>query len=89
MEQNQQVLVCHMQKLKEDGKVWCIFNAEQKQDVLFPCDPKPLVTISKDLVDFWHNIKVQKCPANQLLQGLGLRCAQCSCLCSLHQLSMV
>ena len=55
----QQALVYHMQKLKDNGKVWCIFNAEQKEDVLFPCDPKPLVTISQDLVDFWHNIKVQ------------------------------
>lgn len=57
--EEQQALVCHLQKLKDDGKVWCIFNAEQKQDVLFPCDSKPLVTISQNLVDFWHNIKVQ------------------------------
>ena len=48
-----------MQKLKDDGKIWCIFNGERKEEVLFPQDQKPLVTISQDLVDFWHNIKVK------------------------------
>lgn len=51
---------CHIQKLKDDGKVWCIFNAERKEEVFFPRDSKPQVAISQDLVDFWHNIKVSE-----------------------------
>ena len=66
--------VCGMQKLKDDGKVWCIFNAEQKQDVLFPCDPKPLVTISQDLVNFWHNIKVVHHIFCRLIKSLHVTC---------------
>ncbi|KAL3150968.1 hypothetical protein ABBQ32_000711 [Trebouxia sp. C0010 RCD-2024] len=52
-----------VKKLKDDGKVWCIFNAERKEEVFFPRDSKPQVAISQDLVDFWHNIKVPEDPA--------------------------
>ena len=42
----------------QDGKLWSIHNAEKKDDVLFPKDTKPLISVSQDLVDFWHSIKV-------------------------------
>ena len=51
-------MFCVVQKLKEEGRVWCIHNASEKDDVLFPRDPKPLVSLSQDLVDFWHSTKV-------------------------------
>lgn len=53
----------HIQKLKEERKVWCIHNASEKDDVLFPKDPKPLVSLSQDLVGFWHSTKVPEDPA--------------------------
>jgi hypothetical protein len=28
--------------------------------VLFPKDAKPLITLSQDLVDFWHATKVRR-----------------------------
>ena len=48
-----------LQRLKEEGKVWCIHNASEKDDVLFPKDATPLITLSQDLVDFWHATKVR------------------------------
>lgn len=47
-----------VQKLKEEDKVWCIHNASEKDDVLFPKDPKPLVSLTQDLVNVWHSTKV-------------------------------
>ena len=55
-----------MQKLKEQGKLWCIYNVEKKDDVLFPQDAKPLITLSQDLVDFWHSTKVS-CTVDSVL----------------------
>ena len=49
---------CCVQKLKEDKKVWCIHNTQEKDDVLFPQDPKPLISLNQDLVDFWHSTQV-------------------------------
>ena len=48
-----------LQRLKEEGKVWCIHNASEKDDVLFPKDATPLITLTQDLVDFWHATKVR------------------------------
>ncbi|KAA6417679.1 MAG: hypothetical protein FRX49_12367 [Trebouxia sp. A1-2] len=56
-------------KLKEEGKVWCIHNAIEKDDVLFPKDAKPLITLSQDLVDFWHATRVPEDPS-QLIEEL-------------------
>lgn len=51
--------VLSVQALTKDGKLWCIHNPEKKDDVLFPKDAKPLISVSQDLVDFWHSIKVR------------------------------
>ncbi|DBA91488.1 hypothetical protein WJX77_002507 [Trebouxia sp. C0004] len=53
-----------VKRLKEEGKVWCIHNASEKDDVLFPKDAKPLITLTQDLVDFWHATKVPEDPAH-------------------------
>jgi len=39
--------------------VWCIHNASEKDDVLFPKDATPLITLTQDLVDLWHATKVR------------------------------
>lgn len=52
-----------VKKLKEDKKVWCIHNTQEKDDVLFPQDPKPLISLNQDLVDFWHSTQVPEDPA--------------------------
>ncbi len=48
----------YAQRLKEEGKLWCIYNAEKKDDVLFLQDSKPLISLNQDLIDFWHTTKV-------------------------------
>lgn len=58
-----------VKRLKEEGKVWCIHNASEKDDVLFPKDATPLITLSQDLVDFWHATKVPEDPA-QVIEEL-------------------
>ena len=42
----------------KEGKLWSIHNVERRDDVLFPKDTKPLISVSQDVVDFWHSIKV-------------------------------
>mmetsp|Transcript_8566 Transcript_8566/g.15479 ORF Transcript_8566/g.15479 Transcript_8566/m.15479 type:complete len:268 (-) Transcript_8566:192-995(-) len=45
--------------LKQDGRVYIIQNLDDpSQDVIFPCDPKLILTVDEDVVQLWNECQV-------------------------------
>jgi hypothetical protein len=46
-------------KLKADGLVWILPAAEKDQEAVFASEQPPMISVSEDMMQLWHQVEVR------------------------------